>query len=618
MEFRGNEERSKGRLAITRRSKIDDIAKSVDGIKHLLEGLNVSPDVNQPKTSYSWQLNQLDSAKPLAEQQPTSTTGGEPQWDHSVHIIDFVKAVVEDAGLRNARPEESEVLSSLRNLIQALEGPAVVRDSTFPEIKVARYQNGPPMPPLEAVVAVLRWAKDHEEYTRLVWVSRILPLDKFAEICRNVYFAVDDYSEVDLIIANGYLSYIFSEHVVISGLQDYREYCLLCRKNLHSALSRLPLLLPASMEVIAALTLGAFNAIENSKATMGWTFISAASDLCQRLGYHRPRPRESAQPLRAAQERLFWTVYRFDKGLSLRLGRLSNISDAEIMLSIDPDELRSTRVGRIQGKVYDQLYSPAGLSRPDTERGYLAEILAGELRELINETHDEIFDATAQPSGREADPMRVVYLQCDLVCQSSLLVLIMRAVPTNHAIVNCVSDECVAVARETLDKHHRCMMDLRSCVNDPFMVPRYISWAILHTPFVPFSILFTRAVQLLDVTDLGRLEGFAASLRPEATSPEPSTTHPYRLYELLSQAARLYIDSNMPLASADQTLPHGLPESLTGFDFAQFGMEVGVTANETLEANGAQAYELSDWYYGNRQIMSLLDEDVMFWSHNGQ
>ena len=71
-----------------------------------------------------------------------------------------------------------------------------------------------------------------------------------------MYFAIDDYSEVDLILANGYLSYIFSEHVVVSGLQDYQGYCRLCRTNFQSALSRLPLLLPASMEIIAALTLG--------------------------------------------------------------------------------------------------------------------------------------------------------------------------------------------------------------------------------------------------------------------------------------------------------------------------------------------------------------------------
>lgn len=134
-----------------------------------------------------------------------------------------------------------------------------------------------------------------------------------------------------------------------------------------------------------------FNAIENSKATVAWKFISAASDICQTLGYHRRRPQYgNDQPLRAAQERLFWTVYAIEKGLSLRLGRSSNIRDAEITLPFDPDGPRSTKLGRINGMVYDQLYSPAGLSRPDDERSYVAEALAGDLRKLINETHTEI------------------------------------------------------------------------------------------------------------------------------------------------------------------------------------------------------------------------------------
>lgn len=124
---------------------------------------------------------------------------------------------------------------------------------------------------------------------------------------------------------------------------------------------------------------------------MAWKFISVASDLCQTLGYHRLRSRrENDQPLRAAQERLFWAVYGFEKGLSLRLGRSSNIRDTEITLQLDPDEPRSTKLGRINGMVYDQLYSPAGLSRPDDERRHVAEALAGDLRELIRETTAEI------------------------------------------------------------------------------------------------------------------------------------------------------------------------------------------------------------------------------------
>ena len=86
--------------------------------------------------------------------------------------------------------------------------------------------------------------------------ANILPLERFADICRKVYFAVDDYSQIDFILANGYLSCIFGEHGIATGSKVYDEYYLCCRENLHSTLLRLPLLLPPSMETIGALTLG--------------------------------------------------------------------------------------------------------------------------------------------------------------------------------------------------------------------------------------------------------------------------------------------------------------------------------------------------------------------------
>jgi hypothetical protein len=91
-----------------------------------------------------------------------------------------------------------------------------------------------------------------------------------------------------------------------------------------------------------------------------------------------------------------------------------------------------------------------------------------------------------------------------------------------------------------------------------------------------------------------------------------SITHPYRLYELLCQAARLYIDPKITSSPADPTVAHSIPDPLGEFDFADFGVEVGVPSNEALEAGGPQTYGLSDWYYGNQQIMGLLGEDVMF------
>lgn len=123
---------------------------------------------------------------------------------------------------------------------------------------------------------------------------------------------------------------------------------------------------------------------------MAWNCISAASNLCQTLGYHHRR-KGVEDSLQAAQERLFWTVYKLDKALALRFGRSSNIRDADIMLPYEPNETRQRRLARLQGKVHEQLFSPASLSQlDDAERGRLAETLAEESRELINETHVEI------------------------------------------------------------------------------------------------------------------------------------------------------------------------------------------------------------------------------------
>ena len=117
------------------------------------------PEEKQPKTSSTWHLDQADSAKPPIEHQPISASCGEPLWGHSAHITDFVRAVAEDRGPRDIGLEASEVLSSLRNLAQTLDGPAAVRDLSSSETKSKNYHADPPMPPLEAVVAVLRWAK---------------------------------------------------------------------------------------------------------------------------------------------------------------------------------------------------------------------------------------------------------------------------------------------------------------------------------------------------------------------------------------------------------------------------------------------------------------------------
>jgi hypothetical protein len=111
----------------------------------------VSSNETAPVARSIWtHSNRAESAKVVAP------LDGETLWDHSAHIIDFVKAVLEDRDALNVEHEASEVLSSLRKLVQTLDDPTATRGLFFPSAKPAKP---PHMPPLEAAVTVLRWAK---------------------------------------------------------------------------------------------------------------------------------------------------------------------------------------------------------------------------------------------------------------------------------------------------------------------------------------------------------------------------------------------------------------------------------------------------------------------------
>lgn len=133
------------------------------------------------------------------------------------------------------------------------------------------------------------------------------------------------------------------------------------------------------------------NAIENSNTTSAWTFVSAAASMCQTMKYHCSRSStEDGSDSQTAQRRLFWAIYRFDKSLSLRLGRSSTIRDSDITLPLSPVEPRPSTLARIQGKTYEELYSPVGLSRQGDDRGYCAAALAVQVRKLIDETYFDL------------------------------------------------------------------------------------------------------------------------------------------------------------------------------------------------------------------------------------
>jgi len=231
-------------------------------------------------------------------------------------------------------------------------------------------------------------------------------------------------------------------------------------------------------------------------------------------------------------------------------------------------------------------------------------------------------------SGSEADPMGLPHFHCEFITHGSLLVQVLRAIPS-------ATEQCVAISREVFVAHQKMMAGTRGEGADPDMVKRYLHWyvfraqlflqfstrfpneqfvlfhssltlpdrSIMHAPFVPFSILFTYAVQYFDVADLSRLETFAASLKLETEVPE-SISHPYRLYNLLARTARLYFTANGPSLVMNSAPTQNLSSSLTELnDIGALNMPYGLALG--------QNYDLSDWYYDNQHVMNFLDNNTV-------
>lgn len=139
---------------------------------------------------------------------------------------------------------------------------------------------------------------------------------------------------------------------------------------------------------------------------------------------------------------------------------------------------------------------------------------------------------------------------------------------------------------------------------------------ILQIPFTSFSILFTRAVQLCDLDDLALLERFAASLQPTSVKDDDapdSALHPHHLYQLLCQAGRLYIESFMQTAMEFDPNPSVASSFRTGSaDLLFSDANVDTIGTEcSADFDDVQVSQLSDWFYRNQQMMTLLDSDYL-------
>ncbi|KAK4096574.1 hypothetical protein N658DRAFT_519135 [Parathielavia hyrcaniae] len=571
--------------------KIDHIDRRLDGVVRLLEELKTQLPSRSPTpvpvptpavTASSTTVASACSAGHVGHAghgtNPESTEnvveGESSLTAHSVFANDLLHKVMS----RDSRPEMKERIEALRHMVEVMKKQPAAHEMTYPHAKPVRHvaPEGCELPPVDKTLQIMKLAKSHKQLG-LAWIFELFEMDRFPETCLGLYMA-DDYNMARFITVNVSLHYLFSTYsALLSDKQvEYSRLSDLCGVNIETALASLPLHLPATDDMLTALSLGAFYAVDLAKPSLAWILSSKASELCQSLGYHRIETfrHEAPEPARRKQF-LFWIAFVLDKSLSLRLGRSSTIQCNDVTIpkptSGNPGHTPMVTAffglwvvgSKLQGDIYELLYCPGAIDQPLHVRQSNADLLLQRLEELDQLTEVEAHrwdDLSREGCG---DDMTDFFVISDHVLRLSMRTLIHRAVPNTPGSPTTFSVACIQAARETLARHQECM-------------------AVVERTNVGLFSTYMNCVASQYVESLAG---------PAGDKQQPST-------EVDTCLAALGFPSSSQPVPGPQEAGY-LPGNGMG-DFTERNVNPMIWMG-----NGTQ---LEDWFYNNQQMMTFLED----------
>ncbi|KAM0227279.1 hypothetical protein ACHAP5_012209 [Fusarium lateritium] len=615
------------------RRAIDQIEARLGSIENLLRDLSQRPistpgsNVHYPATPA--QFPGIDTAT-------ASTVGFDSSDDESALGGDSVIAqqttfasellehAVERTSLHDVSPKMWEALANLRQIAELQSrqsishGPRFPLQQPLPKGGLGQLR----MPPMDIVVSLLKRVKASPPGL-FTFVCYFVGVSDFSNLCRMVYFPMEDFADSIFIIVNVGLYYLFLEQHSLTtdkALKDeFTSHLHTSRINLETGLANMSLFMSIKVETVQALLMGTLYAIDVCRPSVAWHLNSAAAQICQTAGFHR-----KDQAIRNPEEAgiksiLFWYIYTTDKALAIRLGRAPIIQDWEIdiprtfsfegILSLETKAVASMwlSAATLQGQVYEQLFCPAALAQPPAVLVERALSLAAKCREVEAEAHQSREMAIASLEKIGASPLVDVHLKGDEVQLLSTMTLIYRAIPAPEGSASRFCDECIETARRATNTHLTCMELVRKD-------PHARNMNLVLTPFAPFFVLFCYVIETMSARDLSLLNEFSASI--EETSDASETMQKLsRLCNLMSNVAALYVE-----AKSQQQEDHAMVPIGDEFDvyLSQLGfmpvmdpnMNTAGGDNNAAFAENSQVAQMADWMSGSRNLLGLLEQDI--------
>ncbi|KAL6889973.1 hypothetical protein GGI43DRAFT_416137 [Trichoderma evansii] len=529
-----NENRSKP-------DKISQIEELVDELRDRVARIErVQSDQICPHITS--EASRAEHAHPISDPKNVGT----PYQGHSSFDRLSIQAV--EVAQQIAGPENDDDSSNIGATIDTLQ-TILNRDETILSLEEYRFSRNaasrhiPTIVPLpvNVVIAMLQYIKK----TPSIFLSSyaINDLLLVEDLCRRVYFPTDAISIGHVTAMHGILYFLLTEHVLLSTklsiTYNFKSLLSRCEQNLNSGLETYDVFAIPSFENIFSLVMGMIKAQEESKPLLCTTLISAAASQCQRLGYHREVTYQNEQTDRQEyMRRLFWTIYVFDKNMSLLHGHSSNIQDFEIdaqypVLSRnaatrpwDESFIVGIKLARIQGQIYDKLYSTAAVKCSSSIR-----------KECIDTLDAAMIELRAELEEINAGKVNYVHIfamsrsHWDVMYYSTLTIL-RRGGPISGDMPR-ISSQCFNAARLCLQSHIRCF----SMYQESGLVEenKYANWVLHCSSFTPFIAMFLHAIAGTRLEDVELLDLVVRMLQSVRNSSKGSD----KLYQVCATFARL-------------------------------------------------------------------------------
>ncbi|KAF5484864.1 putative transcriptional regulatory protein [Colletotrichum siamense] len=288
---------------------------------------------------------------------------------------------------------------------------------------------------------------------------------------------------------------------------------------------------------------------------MAWTYISTASRMSQAMGLHRIASQQdhSFDSETRQKSKLFWAMFILEKNLSLQLGRSSTLRDHDITVPLKAIKMgyqiggslgvlspKWLRMSQIEGRVYDEIYSPEALHQCASTRNSRARSLIADLKETVNDTDSYESEFPQERRRILGNTIDDIFIQCDKISHLSLMCLIYRSICQND-VPFC--EECISTAREALEEHTRSMSLIDSRDTHLF------DMTLLSSTFVPFFAILCNAIWTVNTVDLELLGSLVSSLEAGQDRDTFSANHLLKTFQPLYNAAFKYIEAKSHSAS---------------------------------------------------------------------